>query len=233
MLGSRSWTKSRISNSSNSSPFSHIWHISPHTVDVAIPTPVHLYNHSMGGVDLNDQLRSYYPSGRSGKKWWRFIFWYLLDVSICNAFIVEGQSSHRASSRSRRSLLSFKLELAKQLIGGFCGRKKYAGKKRKSTNLDNALSLPNLPGHREVKLEGRKGACINCSVCGRRNPSAVLRKLYLDVIGVGSISVVVGASWSIIQRIHMCKSVTFMYHQFVPLPLFYVYLNAPPITFSS
>ena len=143
----------------------------PHTVDVAIPTPVHLYNHSMGGVDLNDQLRSYYPSGRSGKKWWRFIFWYLLDVSICNAFIVEGQSSHRASSRSRRSLLSFKLELAKQLIGGFCGRKKYAGKKRKSTNLDNALSLPNLPGHREVKLEGRKGACINCSVCGRRNPS--------------------------------------------------------------
>jgi len=52
----------------------------------------------MGGVDLNDQLRSYYPSGRSGKKWWRFIFWYLLDVSICNAFIAEGQSSHRASS---------------------------------------------------------------------------------------------------------------------------------------
>ena len=25
----------------------------PHIVDVAIPTPVHLYNHSMGSVDLN------------------------------------------------------------------------------------------------------------------------------------------------------------------------------------
>ena len=53
---------------------------------------------------------------------------------------------------------------------------------------------------------------------------AVLQKLYLDVIGVGSISVVVGASWSIIQRIHMCKSVTFMYHQFVPLPLVYMFI---------
>ena len=179
----------------------------------------------MGGVDLNDQLRSYYPSGRSGKKWWRFIFWYLLDVSICNAFIVEGESSHRASSRSRRSLLSFKLELAKQLIGGFCGRKKYTGKKRKSTNLDNALSLPNLPGHREGSWrEGREQHASTARSVVAETHQAVLRKLYLDVIGVGSISVVVGASWSIIQRIHMCKSVTFMYHQFVPLPLVYMFI---------
>ena len=37
-------------------------------------------------------------------------------------------------------------------------------KKRKATSLDNGLSPPNLPGHHEVKLEGRKGACINCSL---------------------------------------------------------------------
>ena len=143
----------------------------PHVKEVEIPAPVHLYNRSMGGVDLNDQLRSYYPSGRSGKKWWRFIFWYLLDVSICNAFIVEGLSSHRPSSRSRRTHLQFRLELAKELIGGYSGRKRYGGKKRKATPFDNALSLPNLPGHSEVKLEGRKGACMNCSLHGHRNPS--------------------------------------------------------------
>ena len=33
----------------------------PHVKEVEIPGPVHLYNHSMGGVDLNDQYRSYYP----------------------------------------------------------------------------------------------------------------------------------------------------------------------------
>ena len=107
----------------------------PYIKDAEIPAPVHWYNHSMGGVDLNDQLRSYYPSGRSGKKWWRFIFWYILDVSICNAFILEGLSSHTPSARSRRTHLQFRLELAKQLIGGFCGRKKYTGKKRKAAPL--------------------------------------------------------------------------------------------------
>ena len=40
----------------------------PHVKDVDIPTPINLYHRSMGGVDLNDQYRSYYPSGRSGKK---------------------------------------------------------------------------------------------------------------------------------------------------------------------
>ena len=92
----------------------------PYIKDAEIPAPVHWYNHSMGGVDLNSQLRSYYPSGRSGKKWWRFIFWYTLDVSICNTFIIEGLSSHAPSARSRTHL-QFRLELAKQLIGRFCG----------------------------------------------------------------------------------------------------------------
>ena len=46
-----------------------------------------------------------------------------------------------------------------------------ARKKQKGTPFDNALSLPNLPGHCEVKLEGRKGACMNCSLHGHRNPS--------------------------------------------------------------
>jgi len=61
-----------------------------------------------------------------GQFWQEMVEVYILVPlrCVCNAFIVEGQSSHRASSRSRRSLLSFKLELAKQLIGGFCGRKK-------------------------------------------------------------------------------------------------------------
>ena len=95
----------------------------PHVKDVALQTPVHMYNKSMGGVDLNDQLRSYYPSGRSGKKWWRKVLWYLLDVSICNS-VAEKLSPHSAFHRTHRTQLQFRPELVKQLIGGFCGRKR-------------------------------------------------------------------------------------------------------------
>ena len=54
----------------------------PHVKSIDMPAPIFTYNQYMGGVDLNDQLRSYYPSGRSGTKWWRYLFWFTLDVSI-------------------------------------------------------------------------------------------------------------------------------------------------------
>ena len=82
-----------------------------------------LYNRGMDGVDLNDQLKSYYPSGRSGKKWWRKVLWYLLDVTICNSFLVEKLSPHSAFHRTRHTQLQFRIQLAKQLIGRFVGER--------------------------------------------------------------------------------------------------------------
>ena len=139
----------------------------PYIKNIDMPAPIFTCNQYMGGVDLNDQLRSYYPSGRSGYKWWRYLFWFILDVAIINAMILECLSPLQPSPR-RRSL-HFKLDLAKQLIGGFCGRKRYPGQKRKSTPM--AVALPNLPGHQEVKFSGRKRACINCSNHGHKTSS--------------------------------------------------------------
>ena len=139
----------------------------PHIRDVGIPAPIRTYNQFMGGVDLNDQMRSYYPSGRSGKKWWCYLFWFLLDVSI-NTLIMERLSPHCQLSRGCRSLLPFKLELAKQLIGGFCGRKKYPGQKIKYSSMAKSMALANLSGHQEVKFTGRKRACVNCASYGSK-----------------------------------------------------------------
>ena len=143
----------------------------PYVKAVSIPAPVRQYNTFMGGVDLSDQFRSYYPSGRTGMKWWRYIFWFLLDVSICNAMIIEKLSPHAQTSRKRRALLQFKLQLAKELIGGFSGRKRYPGQKRKSSSTNNAIGLSNLPGHVEVKFSGRKRVCMQCAKSGHKTPS--------------------------------------------------------------
>ena len=57
---------------------------------IEVPTipAVTLYNKYMGGVDRSDQMRQYYETSRWAKKWWRYLFWFCLDVSIVNAHIL-------------------------------------------------------------------------------------------------------------------------------------------------
>ena len=54
--------------------------------EVPQPSSVYLYNKYMGGVDSHDQLRMNFDVGRNGKKWWRYLFWFLLNCSVVNAF---------------------------------------------------------------------------------------------------------------------------------------------------
>ena len=56
--------------------------------EIQKPAVIDMYNKAMGGFDRADQLREYYSIDRSSYKWYRYIFWYLIDVSICNAFIL-------------------------------------------------------------------------------------------------------------------------------------------------
>ena len=74
---------------------------------VQIPTvPVDVdYNKNMGGVDLSDQQRQYYAVGRKSCKWWRYLLWFFIDVSIVNAHILECQADIHCS----RTQLKFSL----------------------------------------------------------------------------------------------------------------------------
>ena len=69
----------------------------------------------MGGVDKNDQMKSYCTIPVSGKKWWSRILFDLVDRSIFNSFVLEQESPNHA----RRTLKSFCIDLATQLIGDF------------------------------------------------------------------------------------------------------------------
>lgn len=79
---------------------------------------VKTYNNNMGGVDLNDQMRGYYMAGRKSKKWRRCLMWFLVDVAIVNAYILEKLSPHHRS----RTQLAFRLDLVQLLIGNFSAR---------------------------------------------------------------------------------------------------------------
>ena len=48
------------------------------------------YNEYMGGTDLMDWLRGLYTTARIGKKWWKCLFFWVVDTSMINAFILHG-----------------------------------------------------------------------------------------------------------------------------------------------
>lgn len=75
-------------------------------VPVHQPHSLWTYYKFMGRVDLHDQLHMNYYVGRDGKKWWRYLFWFMLHCAVVNSYIQrcvnqtnkeEGILSHRLS----------------------------------------------------------------------------------------------------------------------------------------
>ena len=52
------------------------------------PQAVDLYNHNMNGVDKADQLTVFYPFIRKTRKWWRKLFFWLVEVAVINSYIL-------------------------------------------------------------------------------------------------------------------------------------------------
>ncbi|KAG8239658.1 hypothetical protein J437_LFUL019355, partial [Ladona fulva] len=51
-------------------------------IKIPCPQSVMLYTKFMGGVDRADQFRSYYGFGRTTKKWWKYLFAFVVNTAI-------------------------------------------------------------------------------------------------------------------------------------------------------
>ena len=69
------------------------------------PVVVLDYNRGKTGVDVSDQLASYYSTRRKCVKWYQTLFCHLLDTAVVNAYLVHRQlGGTRSSLRFRRDL---------------------------------------------------------------------------------------------------------------------------------
>jgi len=88
------------------------------------------YNSYMGGVDHADQSKSFYAVGRKARRWWKYIMWFLINVSINNAHLVRraspttGLSPAQLTMRKPMSHKDFRFALVEQLIAGYSGNKR-------------------------------------------------------------------------------------------------------------
>ena len=54
------------------------------------------YNQFMGGNDISDQLRFYQTTQRKSAKWWHALFYWCLDVTLVNAYVMYKSDFERA-----------------------------------------------------------------------------------------------------------------------------------------
>jgi hypothetical protein len=134
-------------------------------VDIQCPEAVSEYQKYMRGVDVIDQLHSYYAPGRKSRKWWTCLVWWMINVCVLNAYSVARQIFPNKYKRQRQ----FREELISQLIGNFTRR-------NASTSFVNhpAVSFFTNQGkinapHWVGKLES--GISRSCEYC-RRNKKA-------------------------------------------------------------
>ncbi|XP_053392141.1 piggyBac transposable element-derived protein 3-like [Mercenaria mercenaria] len=127
-----------------------------------VPAPVTIpeYNNYMNGVDHADQLRTAYSTFRTSRKWWLYLFWFLWDTAVVNAFIVMKESPyHKLKTRKgkpkERALIDFRMNVAKQLIAD------YTENEKASLATVNAGHFPS---------NGlKRGRCRQCSKRKRRH----------------------------------------------------------------
>lgn len=90
-------------------------------VPIPCPESIIRYNKYMGGVDRGDQLRGYYSCRTKSRKFYKYVYTFLLDVTITNSYIIMKDFGQTCPFVDYKS---FRLQLAKELIGEYCSRRR-------------------------------------------------------------------------------------------------------------
>lgn len=138
---------------------------------VKCPSAIQDYNQNMNCVDKLDQLKGSYEIDRKSHKWWHRIFWYLIDLSVVNAYIV-----HQDLGLPQIKLKDFRRSISQSLVTDafVTGRRKSLHKKRKlsqspSTSVQLKKHKPFVPklvriensAHQPMRSTRRR--CAHCS----------------------------------------------------------------------
>ena len=125
------------------------------------------YQCFMRGVDRNDQMQQYYNLGRRSIKWWKRFFYFLVESTILNSFIMEShvRAAEHTHVSTRRDYLTFRLVLASELIGTFTSRKRL-GRPRSDEHAKRTRLNHNLDHY--PRTVAKTKCCVVCEGTRRR-----------------------------------------------------------------
>ena len=164
-----------------------------HTKVLPIPKYVNSYNHNMNHVDRADQLRASYPAGTHKTLYaWKALFFYLLNTTLVNCFLL---SLHSGAPNRYTSHLAFQEDLYLAL---------FTRSERRNKRTVNPIAPPGqyIPQEHELVHMQKQSDCQGC----RRANSSKKRK------SLGEIDVNITTKWPkrsnygcMTCHVHICK----------------------------
>ncbi|GBL88665.1 hypothetical protein AVEN_219269-1 [Araneus ventricosus] len=145
-----------------------------HIVAVECPSIIDKYNTTMGCVERSLQTRNYCNRLSRASKWWRYLFWFLFDSCLNNAFIAYALTN-MPRNKSPKRLLHFKLDVIDEILNCMVVN----SLRNRSLNLRSSTSEPpsrpdsnpatsSTLAHQKVKIKGRKQTCKRCTKLKRK-----------------------------------------------------------------
>ncbi|CAB4041968.1 Hypothetical predicted protein, partial [Paramuricea clavata] len=134
-------------------------------VTVSQPYAFHRYNQYMNAVDRSDQMLACHNVNRKCYRWWKTLFFHLIDMAIVNSFLLF--QSHRNSDpgnpalhrKSTYSIVDFREEIIRQI----CGLAEYD---RPPVNEQvQAVPPPDQFCTAHLPINAANGVRRNCVVC--------------------------------------------------------------------
>ena len=129
------------------------------TLDVPLPSVVKHYNKFMGGVDKSDQLISYHRVTRQTKRYWKTLFFHMIEIAVTNAYILHKMKKLQSGLKTATES-EFRDQLVLQII------EKYGF----SRPIPTVASYQSSHGSKAFPY-AQRGRCVVCQVkTARRCP---------------------------------------------------------------
>ena len=116
----------------------------------------------MGGVNRSDQLAANHRSARNSIKWYKKLFFYLVDLTLVNCYALSVALGHHGS------FLDFRRELSRELL--YDEPLPQYGPRRQLPAAPAEQAAPHFPKSLDRTSYGdyRYRHCVHCSAQGQR-----------------------------------------------------------------
>lgn len=135
---------------------------------IECPMAVSNYNVRMVSTSKKDQEEKYSIPKKS-MKWWFYLFWFLLDMAMQNAYVLYTMTNNPPSKKILGEL-KFKLSVIDSLSENYSSRKRKATNTRPNDKL-TPINAENINLHKKAKIAGRKRVCVQCRRHNRKTVS--------------------------------------------------------------